>query len=106
MTTIPVSETAPAQPGTPRSPQQSQQPSSPAPDPRPVDRLAALLGTVRDVLLALLDLGRAHTRTAWSEIRATTPPWFPTVFLTWCVAAAVLAAAFAVWVLLVMLTTG
>jgi len=101
MTTIPVSETAPGQTGTPRP---TQQPST---SPAPLGhRLAALLRTVRDVLLALLDLGRLHAGSAWAEIRATSPSWFPTVFLAWCGAAAVLATAFAIWVLVVMLTTG
>ncbi|MQW76675.1 hypothetical protein GHK92_12380 [Nocardioides sp. dk4132] len=102
MTTIPVNETVPGRAGTQLAPQQ---PSTSAESARS-DRLLAILQTTRGVLLALLDLALLHTRSAWAEIRATSPAWFPVVFLTWCGAAAVLAAAFAIWVLVVMLTTG
>ena len=102
MTTIPVNETVPGHTGTSLAPQQP----STSPDSPWSDRLTAILRTTRGVLLALLDLALVHTRSAWAEIRATSPAWFPTVFLAWCGTAAALATAFAIWVLVVMLTTG
>ncbi|NPC97776.1 hypothetical protein [Nocardioides sp. zg-DK7169] len=107
MTTIPVSETVPGPTGTAPAPQQPTSPSSPTPaGPTRTAALAAAAHVVRDIVLALLDLARLRTRSAWAEIRATSPAWFPVVLLTWCGVAAVLAAAFAIWVLVVMLTTG
>ena len=98
MTTIPVTETAPS-PTSPTEPESR----------RSASRLTALrrvLRVVREVLAALLGLARLRTRTAWAEICATSPGWFPRVFLAWCGVAAVLATAFGIWVVLSILIPG
>lgn len=119
MTTIPVSETLPShmpshKPGHTGAPHAAE--LLPTSTPRVRDPLAGLrtrlsrvedaLRSLRGVLLALLTLGRLHAQTAWAEVRATTPAWFPVVLVAWCGVAAVLATAFGIWVLVSILITG
>lgn len=115
MTTIPVSETLPNHtPGHTGTPHGAEVLPTSAPRvPHPLAglriRLARVedaLRSVRGVLLALLTLAGLHAQTAWAEVRATTPAWFPVVLVTWCAVAAVLATGFGIWVLVSILVTG